>query len=54
MEYYSLEDNRMNRNRFLYINLGIYFFSSYYLGDGVYFNGGRILVYSLSDGYIDS
>ncbi|XP_068921761.1 TGF-beta-activated kinase 1 and MAP3K7-binding protein 3 isoform X3 [Petaurus breviceps papuanus] len=52
MEYQSPDDNRMNRNRFLHINLGVHP-PSYHTGDGAQLNGGRTLVHSSSDGHID-
>ncbi|XP_051841010.1 TGF-beta-activated kinase 1 and MAP3K7-binding protein 3 [Antechinus flavipes] len=53
MEYQSPDDNRMNRNRFLHINLGVHPPSNYHTGDGAQLNGGRTLVHSSSDGHID-
>ncbi|XP_074070303.1 TGF-beta-activated kinase 1 and MAP3K7-binding protein 3 isoform X1 [Macrotis lagotis] len=53
MEYQSPDDNRMNRNRFLHINLGVHPPSNYHTGDGTQLNGGRTLVHSSSDGHID-
>ncbi|XP_043850369.1 TGF-beta-activated kinase 1 and MAP3K7-binding protein 3 isoform X2 [Dromiciops gliroides] len=53
MDYQSPDDNRMNRNRFLHINLGVHSPSNYHTGDGAQLNGGRTLVHSSSDGHID-
>ncbi|XP_074156958.1 TGF-beta-activated kinase 1 and MAP3K7-binding protein 3 [Sminthopsis crassicaudata] len=53
MEYQSPDDNRMNRNHFLHINLGVHPPSNYHTGDGAQLNGGRTLVHSSSDGHID-
>nr|XP_023959925.1 TGF-beta-activated kinase 1 and MAP3K7-binding protein 3 isoform X4 [Chrysemys picta bellii] len=53
MEYHSPDDSRMNRNRFLHINLGIHPHTSYHAGEGAQLNGGRTLVHSSSDGHIE-
>lgn len=53
MEYYSPNDNRMNRNCLLHINLGIHFPCRYHPSDVAQLHGGGTLVQSSSDRHSD-